>query len=212
MNLKTFTILGERCSGTHYLQYSILNNFELEYLKLEKHFFGHSELSNNPEMLYICLIRDPVEWIDSFFKRLHHVPSENSKDIDSFLNNEWRSIDDTTGIEIMEDRHIISKKRYTDIFELRQVKNEYLMSLKNKNTLILKYEDLRDNYDYILNQIHQQFCLTRKDNNHFVKIIKYKGTYDLEYSKKEILLKPEIIEYIKSRVDISQENKLGYLK
>jgi hypothetical protein len=109
----------------------------------------------------------------------------------------------------MEDRNIISKTRYRNIFELRQVKNEYLIGLKN--VFLLRYEDLRDNYDTTLDKIGQHFHLTRKNNN-FVKITKYKGTYDSEYSLKDIKLNPETIEYIKSRVDILQENNLGYLK
>ena len=32
-------------------------------------------------ILYICLVRDPIEWIDSLFKRLHHIPPQNKKDI-----------------------------------------------------------------------------------------------------------------------------------
>jgi hypothetical protein len=55
MSFKTFTILGERCSGTHFLQYSILDNFEIRYLNLNKHFFGHS---SNPEMIYIYAYLD----------------------------------------------------------------------------------------------------------------------------------------------------------
>lgn len=201
MSLNSFTILGERCSGTHFLQHAIESNFKLKYhLTSGKHFFGHTVIEDNPKMLYICLVRDPVDWIDSFFKRLHHVPDENKKNIKSFMENKWFSIH-TDDNEMMEDRNMITKERYTSIFELRKVKNDYLLSLSCKNVILLRYEDLRDDYVNTLNDIHLQFKLVKKSKKYI----------DISFHKKEILLSLETIEYIKSKVDSDQENRLGYL-
>lgn len=163
--------------------------------------------------LYICIVRDPITWIDSFFKSLHHVPYEN-RNINNLLNNEFYSVSDISNdIEIMEDRHIYTKERYKNIFELRKTKIDFfLTSIPNKvkHYYILKYEDLRDDYENVLGKLATRFNLT-KHNTDFVKVPKYKGTYNDLYFKQPISLSSEIQEYIKTHVDIEQEHKLGYL-
>jgi hypothetical protein len=74
----------------------------------------------------------------------------------------------------------------------------------------LRYEDLRDHFEESLEKIKQQFDLIQR-NDQYVKIPKYKGTFLADYYKKPILLKEEIQEEIKQRVDKEQENQLGYL-
>jgi len=115
MTINYFTILGERNSGTHFLQYAMLRNFQFKkYMKGTKHFFGFDENTCYDEvpleeLLFLCIVRDPIEWLDSFFKRLHFVPKENRQSIKPFLTNEFYSVYDDekrNGQEIMEDRHI----------------------------------------------------------------------------------------------------------
>jgi hypothetical protein len=220
--LKYITILGERCSGTTFVEYAIMTNFGLEYYTIyRKHFFGHDLVEFNTEKmaetLLICVVRDPVDWIDSFFKRHHHVTQHNFKNIFNFLNNEFHSIYELpprNGQEIMEDRHIITKERYRNIFELRKTKNHYMMHEVPKHVphyLLLRYEDLRDNYDETLDRIAQQFNLARIENP-YKKIIKYKGTYTAEYAKKPILISERNQQVVMKMVDIEQEKQLGYLK
>lgn len=214
--MEYFTILGERNSGTNFLQHALLSNFKIKHSQpIHKHFFGHKEFTENMDnTLYICIIRDPVEWIDSFSKRLHHIPPENKK-LNALLNNEFYSIHEDgplKGKEIMEDRNIFSKERYKNIFELRKTKNDYFLNIskKVKYYYILRYEDLNNDYENVLNKLANQFQLTKKVEV-FVKVPKYKGTYNELYCKKPILLPYDIQEYIKQKVDIEQEHKLGYL-
>ena len=156
--IKYFTIYGERCSGTNFLKSAVEENFDLEFTNKYtwKHFFGHYKFEKNieeDETLFIGIVRNPIEWIDSFYKKLHHIPNDNKKNIYTFLFNIFYSIyDDKT--EIMEDRHLKTNNRYKNIFELRNIKNDYLlneMKLNVKNYLLIRYEDLRDNYDIVLN-------------------------------------------------------------
>jgi len=45
-----------------------------------------------------------------------------------------------------------------------------------KNYIFIKYENLKNNYDYILSVIQKKFNLVRHNNNvPFFRIIKYKG-------------------------------------
>lgn len=220
--IKYFTIYGERCSGTNFLMNAILNNFEIEYTTKYawKHFFGYYNFDdlflntdNDNKTLFIGIIRDPVLWIDSFYKKMHHVPNENRKTIKTFLFNEFYSLYEDSNNEIMEDRNIITKERYKNIFELRRVKNNFLiqeMPQKVKNYLLIRYEDLRDNYETILEYFHIKFKLNKKYDT-YKRIDNYKGTMDYMFTIKKISLRKPIIKIIKNNLDINQEKSLGYL-
>ena len=187
-------------------------NFTLDYHCTwhGRHFIGHhDEEEYNPERvdktLYLCIVRDPVDWVDSLFKRLHHIPEENRKSIQAFMNNEFYSVyeeGEKKGTEIMEDRHIWTKQRYANIFELRKTKIDYMRYVvpeKAKYTYFVRYEDLRDRYDETLAKIAEKFGLKRKNEEKWFPVPKIKGTYNALYEKKPILLTPEVQEKIRSR-------------
>jgi len=220
-SINKFTILCERCTGSHFLQYAVQDNFNLKYYKKNKHFFGHTDnidYINTDDMIYFCLVRNPIEWIDSFFKRLHNVPPENKKDIYSFTHNEFYSIyeeGDQITKEIMEDRHIKTNERYKNILELRETKQDYILNTipnKVKHFMLIKYEDLRDDYENTLNKIKDNFNLIKTNEyKEYKKIEKYKGSFNALYYKKPILINDDIQNYIKENINIEQEKLLGYL-
>ena len=215
-----FTILGERCSGTIFTEFALKQNFDLEYDQtINKHFVGYEEPTEEQRenVLYIAVVRHPIDWIDSFFKRLHHVPPANKRSITDFINNEWYSIHelgDKINTEIMEDRNMHTGQRYKDIFELRKTKIDYILetySKQVKNFVLIRYEDMQNNYEETMDFLKNQFNLSKKNpENPYEKIIKYKGTYTALYFKKPILLPNEIQEEILRRVNKEQEEALGY--
>ena len=220
--IKYFTIFGERCSGTNFLEKSIKENFLLDVTWKYgwKHFFGHYNFNNNDEenqTLFICIIRDPIEWLNSLYNDKHHIPKENSKDINTFLFNKFYSVKNfNTNEEIMEDRNMITKERYKNIFELRQIKNNFLIiELPKivKNYVIIKYEDLRDNFYNVMPYIESKFNLTRKNDIFFKSIKYYNGgkEHDINYEKKKILFNENTKKIIINNLDIQQENILNYL-
>ena len=220
--IKYFTIYGERCSGTNFLMNAILKNFEIEYTEKYsyKHFFGFYDFNDsfknsdeNNETLFISIIREPISWIDSFYKKMHHIPIENRKTIKTFLFNEFYSIYEDNNTEILEDRHIITKNKYKNIFELRKVKNNYLindMKKKVKNYLLIRYEDLRYNYEKVLEYFYIKFNLIKK-NDIYIEINNYKGTKDYIFYKKQITLNKYVIDLIKKNLNKEQEKNLGYI-
>lgn len=216
--LKYFTILGERCSGTTFIEYAIKWNFNLKYYPIyNKHFFGHDnsvfDTEKMKETLIICVTREPVEWVDSFFKRLHHVAPQNKKSIYNFLNNEFYSIyeiEPNKGKEIIEDRNIITKERYRNIFELRRIKNNFILETLPtlaENIQVICYENIRENYELSLEKLRLKFNLERI-LNYYKTIPKYKGIYLIEYYKKPILINERTQEYIKNSIDKEQEKIL----
>ena len=159
-----FTIYGERCSGTNYLENIILANFDInvtwEYGW--KHFFGFNNLSNSDDTLFICIVRDPYLWLNSLYKTPHHLSSTLINNIDNFLSNEFFSfygnidgkIDESN--EIINDRNIYTQKRYKNIFEMRYTKLKYMtedLPSKVKNYMFIRYEDLLDDFENTIMRI-----------------------------------------------------------
>lgn len=161
--IKKYTIYGERCSGTNYLQNLIDLNFnvELTWKYGWKHFFGFDEdkYKDSDDTLFICIVRNPVDWINSLYREKHHLPECLKSDIDKFLNNEFYSIhgnkigNKINHSEIMEDRNIYTQSRYRNIFELRHTKLKYLIEdlpKKVKHCVFIKYEDLVNDFTNVM--------------------------------------------------------------
>ena len=237
INITKIIIYGERCSGTNFLEKAILENFnvEISWEHGSKHFFCFNDYNkrNFDDTLYIGIVRDPIYWINSFSKELHHVPEINRKNLKNFLFNEFYSVNDEIESApklqtilfnnkpqkvykysvMLEDLNYITNKKYKNIFELRKLKNDYLMNImpnKVKNYILINYENLINNYEETLELIKNKFSLIQKYPN-FKKIKNYKksDTYNF-VQQRQITLIPFVINIIWKNLDINQELKLGY--
>lgn len=230
MSIKKFTIYGERCSGTNYLEKLILKNFvvTLTWEYGFKHFFGfNNNLDTSDDTLFICIVRDIHDWLNSFFREPHHLPLryENislEDKIDKFLNSEFWSFDDSNenrdiNKEIMEDRNIYNGSRYQNIFELRHIKLKYMfedLPKKVKNYILIRYEDLINDFTFTMTRIKNKGLKINNYDNIFKNSDNYKKYKNKKFdkniikesfiTKKEILQNPNLIPFY--------ENKLGYIK
>lgn len=204
--LKKYTIYGERCSGTNYLK-SIMNlnfNIKLTHEYGKKHFFGFQDekLKKSDDTLFICIVRNPVDWVNSLYREKYHIAKHLRKNITDFLNKEFYSYNDKhsglrDGSEIMEDRNIYTGKRYNNIFELRHTKIKWMMEElpnKVKNYIFIKHEDLLYDFKNTLLKINEK-GVKIKDN---IKFPINSKTYKL--SKTKI--------YVKKNNEISSETIL----
>lgn len=237
VNITKFIIYGERCSGTNFLENVILENFDIEisWEQGSKHFFcfNNYDKRNFDDTLYIGIVRNPIYWINSFSKELHHVPDINRKNIQNFLFNEFYSVNDeiepTPKVQtilfknkkhyfykyttMVEDLNYITNKKYKNIFELRKLKNDYLMNImpsKVKNYILINYEKLLTNYEETLEFIKNRFNLIQRYPI-YKNIKKYKKceTYNF-VQQRQITLTPFTINIIWKNLDINQESTLGY--
>ena len=195
--IKKYTIYGERCSGTNYLEQLMLANFDVEITWNYgwKHFFGFNDLSNTYDVLFIGIIRNLCDWVNSLYRKKHHLKPEITKDVNTFLTGSFYSFDENNN-EIMEDRHIETKKRYKNIFELRQVKNNFLLEkMPNlvKNYCIITYDSLLDNFVNIMNKIKNYGLVVKNGINFPVNVYYYKKNKDIIYKKKKNRIEDEII-------------------
>ena len=218
--IHNFTIVGERHSGTNYVEKLFTGTdcwkSKSDYRAFDipitwdfgfKHWFGFEskkiyEHGNNT--LFICLVRNPWDWIMAMYRVQYHTPETLSKGLLEFVTNEWWSIGKTQ--EIMEDRNYITKERYKNIFEMRRFKTNYILHtipLICNNYVIIKYENLLDlNSEKFVNFISSTYGLaltnhpqtnTYKPKNHHL-------------SKDQ----SEIKEIISSSLDWKLENQCGY--
>jgi len=207
--LKKFTIFGERCSGTNFLRISMTTNFELD-ITWEfgwKHFFGFKDLEkmNTDDTLFIGLIREPVSWLNSFYKNQHHIPKCNSELMPLLFNTFYSEWDD--GSLVLEDLNYKTKEKYANIFELRKMKNDFLINTMPKlvkNYVLLRYEDLNDNTVGTFQMIMDKYNLKMK-MDHIEKLNFYKIFPDQPYVPKPVDFPEHIIKMIENCVDKEQE-------
>ena len=188
--LKKFTIYGERCSGTNYLEDIITMNFNVEITWQYgwKHFFGFQEdqLQNSDDTLFVCIVRNLPDWINSFYREKHHLPlkfktnmSEEQK-IDAFLNKEfWSIYDNDHNNERLQDRNIYTNERYKNIFELRHTKIKWMLEdlpNKVKNYIFITYEDLINDFTNTLLKIKDKGLEIKTNINFPLNTTNYKKT------------------------------------
>jgi hypothetical protein len=221
-----FTIYGERSSGTVFLEEAITKNFNLPVIWYYdwKHFFGmydfDAENANVSEegnatdnTIFIGIVREPVAWLNSFSKNLQYVPACNHE-LTNFLNNPFYSaavIGDQEEV-IQEDVNYITKERFQNIFELRKIKNDFLLNVvrtKVKNYVLVAYEDLLNNYDNTLDQIKNAFNLV-KAYDEYEKIVNHTNGTGLFTGERTIDFSCDTINDIWSKLDVAQEKRLGY--
>jgi hypothetical protein len=185
---KYFTIFGERCSGTNYLEKLIKANFDIDVTwdHCWKHFFGHNTFSPiADDTLFIGIIRNEIDWLNSFYRQKYHV-SPKLHTLPEFLFNKFYSVRDDGSI-MLGDLNYNTLDKYSNIFELRRMKNEYLTNImpqKVKNYMVLDYDDLCVNYSSILDIIQKKFNLT-PINDTYINIYTYKGFKKGTFTRKE---------------------------
>ena len=200
-----FAIFSERCSGNHFLRHAMWRNFNLKYSDASTHFFSDDSLDHIDldRTLIICLVRQPLPWIDSFFKRLHHVPPHNKISIQAFIRNPFYSIfEEGTHIhsEILSDRHLFYNSRYLNIFQLRFIKlfwSIFRLPSRAKHLILLPYESLRDHYQLSLAFIQHAFSL-HSSTLPFIPVTQYKGSYNYNFLPKPIVLKSSLHPFLRA--------------
>lgn len=243
-NFIKFTIFGERCSGTNYLEHVMTTNFDIKYSTdiCKKHFFCFNNYNNidTSQTLFIGIVRNPIYWLNSFSKELYHVPEINRQSLKSFLFNEWYSVLDeqsdkptnhfnenailTYKRNITNTNPLINKKdlnykngrKCKNIFELREIKNKYLMEnmpqMFPNNYILINYENLLYNFEETMQEIKQRFNL-RPHYSQFVNVKKYKKSDNYSFvTQRTITFNPQTVDLIWNNLCTEQENLLGYFK
>jgi hypothetical protein len=195
--MRKVQIYGERCSGTNYLQQALITNFDVEITWDYgwKHFFGFNDLSGSDDVLFIGIVRNLPDWVNSFYREKHHLPTRLRNDVNAFLNDEFFSIHDD-GSLIETDVNIENNKIYKNIFELRHVKNKFLvetMPLSVKNYKLITYDSLISDFVGVMNQLRLTGLVTKQGIPFPVNIGYYKAERNTPFIKKTNQIPTELI-------------------
>jgi hypothetical protein len=214
MSITKYTIYGERNSGTNYLVHLIDKNFDINITWDYgwKHFFGHNDLSNTDDTLFIAIVRNPYDWLNSMYKTPYHIEHMN-RNIEKFCLDEIFSVIGFGNYdEIMQDRNIYTKMRYKNIFELRHIKLKFLiddMPNKVKKYILIRHEDLLDDFENTMNKI-KNMGLKVKDNMQFPSNINVNSKNpDINYTKPTYNDIPK--DFFNNHLIKEYEEKLGYI-
>jgi hypothetical protein len=208
------SIVGERVSGTNWLGELIRKNFIAHwfYINAErhKHFWGYpgckKVFEKNKDIPHIFIVRNPYDWISSFFKKKHHQHSRCNLSFERFILDEFFSDDGEIELKDKEGNFLDRKEnneRFKNIFEMRDYKNRYALEvLPNilNNYYIVRYEDLLENTEQILHELRFKFNLPKRIDEYVIDKI--------NPSVKHI--PDHINQIIKNNLNEELENKLGY--
>jgi hypothetical protein len=217
--METFTIFGERCSGTNYLQQLMEMNFEITYRWTPyKHFHSSVEflkIFEEPNEFYLVITRNPIDWINSFYQSPHHLGGESRESIESFLTKpvpSYFEMGPLKGEMISFEKNPYTNEIFKNIFELREVKNYFYIKhipTLTPHSMWIRYEDLETDLNSVLQQIQIRFQLKKKFP-FYQKVEYYKDRKEEKYEKRKRILLKENEEYIKKHINVEQERQLGY--
>ena len=187
--MKRVTIYGERCSGTTYLEELIKLNFDVEITWNYgwKHFFGFNDFKNSDDVLFIGIIRNLEDWINSLYRDKYHLPTHLTQNVDTYLTNEFYSIE-LDGSEMIVDKHIETTEKYRNIFELRLVKNKFLINKMPKlvkNYCLITHDNLINNFKNTMEKLKNSGLTIKNNINYPLNIIHFKNNKNIIFKKKE---------------------------
>ena len=236
--ISSFVLMGERCSGTKFVNSLVSANLNIKGDQLfHKHFLPWlnvskrakinpyqltntetTQLFNNTEhILFIFLVRDPYDWIRSFYQHPYHVKGELTKDFSTFISSNWECYWQESNPEItkIDNWNPWTGRKFINVLELRKYKNLNFIQVSSlvKNYLLVRYEDVRDNQEGFIEFISSFYSIEK--NEDFKPNLNYVGfdenTQEFEIPKYFIPDLKQVI-HINRSIDWNVERDLGYFK
>ncbi len=142
-----FQVIGERNSGTNYVEALIASNLSIKPCSDYgwKHGFPTMPASSD-NVFIVAVSRDAFSWVKSMYVRPYHAtPELAALDFPSFIRAEWdtildkhysfklASVDERIGAPLQLDRHPIEGRKLSNIMELRSLKLRSHLSLVNRD-------------------------------------------------------------------------------
>ena len=226
-NITNVCVLGERVSGTCFVQSLLTDNTNLKVVSPygHKHFYQDTDkIRNSEQTLFVFISRDLVEWLNSFKNNTFHAdkPIRNCKNMSSFLRMEWKCIFDKTsgtaqtsaeyGTEMLCERNPSNGKRFENVIKMRNSKMWHFLEIEQhvKNYVHVRYEDVRDNPQAFIKMIKTKFGI--KTSCVFNPVDTVRGKGRVPYVRKTYPeMSTEDTAFVVDNVDVDLESLLGYL-
>ena len=232
--IKYLQLFGERCSGTNFVANLLNNNMGNVELTQDfggKHWFikGHHPrcranqstdyqciraLSDSADTLFICVFRNPFDWLRSLHARPYHAANHMGLTLTEFLCKPWHSFETARLNPSWPDR----KDQYwfieeaKNILRLRTEKIQHLLKLQQRveHICFIKYESLRDDSDQV-GKLADQFRIKVK-HPYILEERKHFGhPKNVEFSpRKHPPISAEDLEFIRRELNWEIEGRIGY--
>ena len=161
MELKYYTIFGERNSGTNYLKSILDKKLKLKYTKkfgfkhwyIKNHYPRGREnkttdnecfidIDNNKDTLFIFTVRNPYDWCGSMKEKPYHIKRYDMSSMMSFISGKYIALENELPQDHMEDsispwyKDDITGRYFIEeaenLIELRNTKNTHFYNLKDR--------------------------------------------------------------------------------
>lgn len=175
--MRKISIVGERCTGTNWIESLFTENFSLE----SAHTFGwkhapsfgfmDNPLSTSQNTLFVFVVRNSLDWLRSFYNAPHHV-KERKTSLEAFIEeNPWISRDNGV-IRTTDSLHM---KPFADLLDMRHKKHAHWLEISTLSSAVsvinavwVRYEDVLENPEKFLSNMQEKFELTlRRDTEPF---------------------------------------------
>jgi len=170
-------VMGERCSGTTYIEALALANLGLVRAPLNQWKHGFLALDAVPaDVLVLAVCRDAAAWVRSLYARpWHTTPDRRALDFETFIRAEWRTAIDPHFRHgryvgkahmrqvLQHDRHPLTGLPFASPFHLRRAKLAALHGLCRRgiNVVFARLETIVADPGGYLAQVAQAFDLDR---------------------------------------------------
>lgn len=228
--IQVISIMGERCSGTNYFRALLKENFPSCQICDEphKHFHPWVDLSDfniikktketidlnfieeGSNRLFILIVRNPYDWIRSFYKTPHHVSDKMlGKGFYHFISQEW----EVHKYKKIDSWNPYKERSFKNVFEMRKYKilNFLQIGMLVDHFLVVQYEKVRDFPEIFIDFVSNYYNL--KNASIFKPISSYKGTSKKTFVPKDYRsFRDDEFDFINQSIDWETEGLIDYFE
>ncbi len=223
----TFLVLGERCSGTNFLQALIRDNFPLKGWQANIWKHGFPGFHAVPERTILVVTwRNAVPWVRSLYERPWHVTrTMREMSFGTFIRAEWNTVVDDhymggkfrgralLGRPLLQDRDPVTGQMFANLFRMRTAKLNGLNSLRGvgANVVFARHEAVAGNPGAFVSGLGRAFDLEHPGT----VVTRAKRMGGIDAWAKRTKAPPEVLaeadlDFMTSQLDLDLEARLGY--
>lgn len=224
-----FQVMGERSSGTNYVNRILGRNSDLKSTDILgwKHGFPMA-VGLPPDLAVICVVRDARDWALSMHRKPWHTgPNMQKLPFHRFISSPWDTYVDQDkyfrgaarqgflGQPLQLDRHPITGRRFENIFALRHAKLVGMLSYLNRKCtcILLRAETVQAFPQESLDAILEALELPERSEP-FKGVTKRLGSkFNMaveERPKTPERMSKAGLDFLRKNLDLKLEAQLGY--
>ncbi|SFC73112.1 hypothetical protein [Tropicimonas isoalkanivorans] len=223
---ETFFVMGERCSGTNFLNAVVRRNLPVKPIEFHfwKHGFPTFDVIGETTVILISY-RNAASWVRSLYVSPWHASEEmQALDFSAFLRCPWDTVIDNRfmrrkykgspllGLPLQMDRHPITGEVFENVFQMRTAKLRALEGMRNRgcNVVYVRLEDVVSRTDAFLDQFSEAFGTLRTRNSTFIPEKRLGGWPEDKKRTSVQALSDDDWSFMKSQLDLELEARFGY--